>query len=518
MVPPKVAVAYSVLRFQQMPDHMPTQSYIWDINDPNVPDCTLLSTSPVTSIAFNHKNVDQIAGGCYNGLVAYWDLKQKGGSALSSKAAPIELSHYDPVTDLVWLSAKTGSEFVTTSTDGKIIWWDLRKLESPVESFQLSEGPIGPEGKERYVGGTCIEYNPEVGTTKYLVGTEQGSIMTVNRRLKRPIDIYPRFGIETNTRHYGPVVALQRNSGHNKFFMSVGDWTVKIWNDEQKNLISRTRYHNAYLSDGTWSPTRPGLFFVTRRDGWVDCWDYFYRQNEIAFSHKVSDTALTCIKINTNGGGNMGAIGKYAAIGDQDGTVTLLELCDSLYIPASNEKESILEIFERETRKEKNLDQMRKQAEGKTKVQKENRALKEWEEHKPEIIKKCEDTFFAQMEKYKDALIDGDDREDDDGQERQHKPSITKPEPQQQQQHHDEQNIHREPEEHHEDPNHPQLQDPQHESALDKIKQEVQHDLEAEKKKEADAHAQGEAQPGHDEQKPASEKDLNKSGSSKKNL
>lgn len=99
------------------------------------------------------------------------------------------------------------------------------------------------------------------------------------------------------------------------------------------------------MSDGTWSPTRPGLFFVTRRDGWLDVWDYFYRQNEIAFSHKVSDSALTCIKINNTGGGQFGAIGKYAAIGDQDGTVTLLELCDSLYIPASNEKETILDVI-----------------------------------------------------------------------------------------------------------------------------------------------------------------------------
>ena len=81
----------------------------------------------------------------------------------------------------------------------------------------------------------------------------------------------------------------------------------KIWNEDAnlKTPIIRTRYHNAYLSDGTWSPSRPGVFFVTRRDGWMDVWDYFYRQNEIAFSHKVSDAALTCIKINTTGGNSL---------------------------------------------------------------------------------------------------------------------------------------------------------------------------------------------------------------------
>ena len=94
-------------------------------------------------------------------------MKQKGGPAIQSKFAPIELSHYDPVYDLVWLSSKTGSEFVTTSTDGKILWWDLRNLVAPTESFVLSEGAVGPEGKERYVGGTCIESVPDVGVRKF---------------------------------------------------------------------------------------------------------------------------------------------------------------------------------------------------------------------------------------------------------------------------------------------------------------------------------------------------------------
>jgi len=39
------------------------------VNNPNSPDITLASPSSITSIAFNHKNPDHIAGGCYNGLV-----------------------------------------------------------------------------------------------------------------------------------------------------------------------------------------------------------------------------------------------------------------------------------------------------------------------------------------------------------------------------------------------------------------------------------------------------------------
>lgn len=79
----------------------------------------------------------------------------------------------------------------------------------------------------------------------------------------------------------------------------------------------------------------------------MDVWDYYYRQNEIAFSHKVADAALTSIKISYTGSGNQIAGGKYTAIGDQDGTVTILELCESLYTLQKNEKEIMTDIFTR---------------------------------------------------------------------------------------------------------------------------------------------------------------------------
>lgn len=112
-----------------------------------------------------------------------------------------------------------------------------------------------------------------------------------------------------------------------KVFMTVGDWSAKIWMDDLRTPLIKTRYHPSYLSDGCFSPTRAGVFFLTRKDGWLDVWDYYYRQNEIAFSHKVSDAPLTSIKVSYVGSGNQITGGKLVAIGDQDGTVTLLELC-----------------------------------------------------------------------------------------------------------------------------------------------------------------------------------------------
>jgi len=54
----RVGVTYSMLRFQQMPVDMPRESYIWNLNDPNFPEKTLLPPSPLCTLAFNHKNSD----------------------------------------------------------------------------------------------------------------------------------------------------------------------------------------------------------------------------------------------------------------------------------------------------------------------------------------------------------------------------------------------------------------------------------------------------------------------------
>jgi hypothetical protein len=43
----------------------------------------------------------------------------------------------DPIYDLAWLQSKTGSEAMTVSADGLVLWWDIRKLSEAVESMPL---------------------------------------------------------------------------------------------------------------------------------------------------------------------------------------------------------------------------------------------------------------------------------------------------------------------------------------------------------------------------------------------
>lgn len=314
------------------------------------------------SLAYNHKNTDEIAFGCYNGRVGWVDTKQHPKVATSNLSS-VEFSHHEPVVDLFWLSSKLNNEFVTCSTDGQICWWDNRKMEKPTDRTYISEYDQGKteEGLPvKIVGGTSMEFIPDHGP-KYLLGTEKGSIMNVTKKNKKSAEVgfNTSYGLQMG-RHLGPVYSIKRNPFNYKYFLSVGDWSVSIWEEEMRTPIMRTRYHSSYLTDGCWAPQRPGVFFVTRKDGWLDIWDYYYRQNEVAFSHKVSNASLTAIKLNTVTGTNMIGlthpdVGKYAAIGDNNGTITLLELCQSLYEPQFQEKEIITEIFEREKKREEHL-------------------------------------------------------------------------------------------------------------------------------------------------------------------
>jgi dynein intermediate chain 2, axonemal len=65
---------------------------------------------------------------------------------------------------------KTGTELITSSTDGRVFWWDTRQFsKGPIDTLLLTEHV---EGKDRVVGGSVIEFNAEAGANKFLVGTE----------------------------------------------------------------------------------------------------------------------------------------------------------------------------------------------------------------------------------------------------------------------------------------------------------------------------------------------------------
>lgn len=138
----RVGVTYAMLRFQQMPNDMPKESYIWNLNNPNYPEKTLEPQSPLCSLAFNPKNSNIVVGGSYNGALSFFDLSvgNASGTIRPVKTSILEKSHHDPVYDVQWSTVgKSGSECFSVSTDGRILWWDMKDAEGVPREMKILE-------------------------------------------------------------------------------------------------------------------------------------------------------------------------------------------------------------------------------------------------------------------------------------------------------------------------------------------------------------------------------------------
>jgi dynein intermediate chain 2 len=188
------------------------------------------------------------------------------------------------------------------------------------------------------------------GPSKYMVGTEQGSTLSCNRRGKTPADKIN----QVFNGHHGPVYSVMRNTFFPKIFLTAGDWTTRIWCDEVRTPMYMTFYHKTYLTSATWHPVRPGVFCTSRMDGTMDVWDLLYKQSSAVLSVQVSDYALHTLRVQQDG--------KLVAVGSVDGSTSLLELSSGLSELARDEKNIIGQMFDREVTRDKNLIQRAREA------------------------------------------------------------------------------------------------------------------------------------------------------------
>uniref|UniRef100_A0A5K3FF78 WD_REPEATS_REGION domain-containing protein n=1 Tax=Mesocestoides corti TaxID=53468 RepID=A0A5K3FF78_MESCO len=342
--PTKVAVAYCKTEFLGNVNSNSMDSYVWDFSNPNKPDLVLMPPSPLVCVEFNPKDAHTLIGGCHSGQLCLWD-RRKG--TLPVEISPIENSHRDPAWRVMWIQSKTGTECFSTSTDGQVFWWDVRKMSEPTEFMYLD--PTKTQSFNCAIGAYALEYESTI-PTKFMVGTEQGLIISCNRKGKSPAEkvanIYPG--------HKGPVYALQRNPFYTKFFLSVGDWSARVWSEDFRDEpIMWTPYHESGATDGCWSPVRPAVFFLTRLNGCLEIWDYVFKQRAPTLSMKVCDEPLHCVRVHEEG--------QFVAVGSGGGSTTILELSDGFSTLSKNEKSVVGTMFEREAHREKILESRAKE-------------------------------------------------------------------------------------------------------------------------------------------------------------
>ena len=65
-------------------------SYVWDLHNPNVPECELRPGSALTCVNYNLKDSNLLGAGQYNGQVSFFDVR-KGSVPVDS--SQLEHSH-----------------------------------------------------------------------------------------------------------------------------------------------------------------------------------------------------------------------------------------------------------------------------------------------------------------------------------------------------------------------------------------------------------------------------------------
>ncbi|XP_076639705.1 dynein axonemal intermediate chain 2 [Colletes latitarsis] len=313
-------------------------SYIWNIESPNTPCLTLKPFCPILTLEYNSKDSNILVSGLMTGQVSCWDIR-KGSEPVETSS--VEFSHRDLCNKVLWINSKTGTEFFSASKDGQIMWWDIRKLQTPTETLVIDLCNPDDQNVEKATGISALQFESSMGT-RFMCGLENGMVISGNRKGKTPGEkIATRFKAQ-----YGPVISLERNPTFVKNFLTIGDWTTRIWSEDCKeSCIAWTPGHRDFLIGGAWSMTRFSVFFLIKMDGTLDVWDLLIQQDSPIFSIKVCDEILTCIRPHEQG--------QLAAVANKNGTTFLLEFSEALTTNQKNDKLLLTALLDRETRREK---------------------------------------------------------------------------------------------------------------------------------------------------------------------
>ncbi|NXE89341.1 WDR63 protein, partial [Menura novaehollandiae] len=169
-------------------------------------------------------------------------------------------------------------------------------------------------------------------STNFFVGNEDGEIVYSDWKMK----------IDTNsakphsqkyTLHTETINTLQKSPFFKGIFLSIGGRNFAIWKEGVTNgPILQSSCSAGRYTAGQWSLTRPGVFFIGRDNGNIDIWDLLKKTHEPSHFQNISKSIITFISP-----GMTSAEQHFLAVSDDLGVLHILEICQTLCHPSSNE-------------------------------------------------------------------------------------------------------------------------------------------------------------------------------------
>ncbi|KAK2575145.1 hypothetical protein KPH14_008862 [Odynerus spinipes] len=310
----KMVVCYCFDDVQKAMHHS-TVTYIWDLENPNVPYMDIEASYPTLVCQFNPRDPFVLAGGLMSGQVCDWDVRT--GTEPVQVSYP-RFSHRFPTNGVKWVSTKTNTEFFSSSWDGQALWWDTRNLRQPIEQLIFDLDNPNDPSMEHSIGVASSNFEPAM-STKFMFGLQNGIVISGSRKVKTNSEkLSLRFPA-----HSGPVVSVDRNVFIPKLFLSVGDSSIRIWAEDTREGSLMSIRSQCYLpTKACWSKARHSLFYVTRENGLLEIYDILESLKKPIVELHLSNAALTTMAAHEDG--------NLLAIGDKHGNVFLTESTEVL--------------------------------------------------------------------------------------------------------------------------------------------------------------------------------------------
>ncbi|KAK0081325.1 hypothetical protein PV325_012385 [Microctonus aethiopoides] len=337
----RLAASYCSVGFSKGSNNRSPLSYIWEIENPNKALMALKPPHPLVTIEFNPRDPSMLISGLMSGQVCNWDIRSGNTPIMISHP---QFSHKYPANCALWINSKTDSEFFSASTEGTIYWWDIRMFKKHVESLIIDlENPA--EGDiVRATGVSSLQYESTMGT-KFLAGLENGLIINANRKGKNAAE---KIAIKFEC-HYGPVITIDRNPFSAKNYLTVGDWSTKIWaEDAKEGSLLFNKQHKSILTGACWSTSRYSVFYVINNEGMMEIFDILLGLKMPVTTTRLCEDNLKAIAPHEDG--------KLVAVGSDRGRIYLVESSEALTTNSLNDRTLMTALFDRCNRYEKAVD------------------------------------------------------------------------------------------------------------------------------------------------------------------
>lgn len=226
---------------------------------------------------------------------------------------------------------KKSYQFVTTATDGQFFVWDIRinkikrgeiakmkneKLKNAWIPFTTFSIPKIDSSREFEANCLSIGKIPD----KFVSANLNGEVFVGNFSQKnvdkseedadtiKQTDQKNQVGKETifeemsnrKDSHFGPGYSVDYHKYFSDIFLSVGQFSFKIWKDScsEGPLITSPISKKKYTC-GKWSPTRFGVLYLGTEDGCVEVWDFLDKSNQPTTVMKLTQLNITSFDFKT---------------------------------------------------------------------------------------------------------------------------------------------------------------------------------------------------------------------------